>query len=83
LSHPSVMLANMQTIEVNELVHEPEALLVSATFEPCAAFGAGGDSSPVCAACGWLEAEHEPPVADVHVLPMRRIPRRTPKRLAS
>jgi hypothetical protein len=77
------MLAFMQTIAVNELVSEPEALLVSASFEPCTTYGADGDGSPVCAACGWLEAEHEPPVAEVHVLPAREMPRRTPKRLAS
>ncbi len=57
--------------------------LVSTTFEACAEFGAGTDGSPVCAGCGWLEAEHEAPDADVHTLPARRPAVRTPKRLAS
>lgn len=79
------MLSRMQTIEVNDLV--------SASFEACATFGAGGDGSPVCIACGWLEAEHEPDlakpdlakpdVAEVHALPRRKVPRPAPKRLAS
>jgi hypothetical protein len=74
------MLSRMQTIEVNDLV--------SAWFEACPTFGAGADGSPVCIACGWLEAEHEPDlaqpdVADVYALPRRKVPRPTPKRLAS
>jgi hypothetical protein len=69
------MLSRMQTIEVNDLV--------SASFEACATFGAGGDGSPVCIACGWLEAEHEAEVAEVHALPRRTVPRPAPKRLAS
>ena len=69
------MLARMETIEMNQLV--------SATFEACAAFGNAGDGSPVCAACGWLEAEHEPETAEVRTLPTRRVTRPTPKRLAS
>ena len=78
------MLSGMETIEVNEWVSE----WVSAAFEACAAFGAAGDGSPVCAACGWLEAEHEPEAAEVRTLPGRTLPGRTvpwstPKRLAS
>ena len=69
------MLSRMQTIEVNDLV--------SVGFEACAAFGAGGDGSPVCGVCGWLESEHEPEVAEVHTLPRRTLSRPTPKRLAS
>jgi len=69
------MLSRMDTIEMNQLV--------SATFEACAAFGNAGDGSPVCAACGWLEAEHEPEAAEVRALPTRTLPRRTPTRLAS
>ena len=69
------MLSRMQTIEVNDLV--------SASFEACATFGAGGDSSPVCIDCGWLESEHEPEIAEVHALPRREVPRPAPKRLAS
>ena len=69
------MLSRMDTIEMNELV--------SAAFEPCAAFGNAGDGSPVCAACGWLEVEHEPEAAGVRTLPTRTVPRPTPTRLAS
>jgi hypothetical protein len=74
------MLSRMQTIEVNDLV--------SASFEACTTFGAGGDGSPVCVACGWLEAEHAPvvaeaDVAEVHALPRRKVARPAPKRLAS
>jgi hypothetical protein len=64
----------MQTIETNNLV--------SASFEACAEFRAG-DGSPVCEACGWLEAEHDQPEASVHVLPRRRRAAGTPRRLAS
>jgi len=69
------MLSRMETIEMNQLV--------SAAFEACAAFGSAGDGSPVCAACGWLEAEHEPEAAEVRTLPTRTLPRPTPTRLAS
>jgi hypothetical protein len=69
------MLSRMQTIAVNDLV--------SASFEACATFGAGGDDAPVCVACGWLEAEHEAEVAEVHALPRRAVSPPTPKRLAS
>ena len=69
------MLSRMETIEMNQLV--------SAAFEACAAFGSAGDGSPVCAACGWLEAEHEPEAAEVRTLPTRTRPRPTPTRLAS
>ena len=74
------MLARMDTIEGNEFVDT----FVSAAFEPCVAFGAAGDGSSVCVACGWLDTEHEPQVAEVRMLPTaRRMSRRTPKRLAS
>ena len=69
------MLSRMETIEVNELV--------SGAFEACAKFGAAGDGSPVCVACGRLDAEHEPAIAEVRTLPTRGMPRPTPKRLAS
>jgi hypothetical protein len=69
------MLRDMQTITVNELV--------SATFEACVEFETVGDGSPVCAGCGWLEAEHEPGVAEVHTLPTRPASRPGQKRLAS
>ena len=74
------MLSRMQTIEVNDLV--------SASFEACTTFGAAGDGSPVCAACGWLDTEHEPvvaepDVAEVHALPRRKVARPVPRRLAS
>jgi hypothetical protein len=69
------MLSSMQTIEVNDLV--------SASFEACSAFGAPGDGTPVCAACGWLEAEHDLPGAEVHVLPRRARSGPTPRRIAS
>jgi hypothetical protein len=73
------MLARMETIEANELVSAP----VTAAFEACASFGAAGDGSPVCVACGWLDAEHEPEIAEVRALPTGKAPRLTPKRLAS
>lgn len=69
------MLSRMQTIEMNDLV--------SATFEPCAAFGPSAGGSPVCEACGWLEGEHDQPVAEVHALPTRAVSRTAPHRLAS
>ena len=77
MSHRSVMLAAMQTIETYDLV--------SASFEACAAFAAMGDGSPVCAGCGWLEAEHDHDLAEVRSLPTRERRRqpRAPKRLAS
>jgi hypothetical protein len=69
------MLLSMQTIDANDLV--------SAMFEACTAYAAGPDASPVCAGCGWLDAEHEPAVAEVRALPARRRAGATPKRLAS
>jgi hypothetical protein len=74
------MLSRMDTIEMNQPV---SATFLSATFEACAAFDDAGDGSPVCAACGWLEGEHEPEAAEVRALPTRTLPRRTPTRLAS
>ena len=73
------MLARMDTIEEHAFVSP----IVSAAFEPCAAFGAAGDGSAVCVACGWLDDEHERHIADVRTLPARTLPRVTPKRLAS
>ncbi|MDQ1511457.1 MAG: hypothetical protein QOG50_3301 [Actinomycetota bacterium] len=73
------MLARMDTIEGNAFA----GALVSAAFEPCVAFGAAGDGSSVCVACGWLDAEHEPQIAEVRTLPTRKPSRLTPKRLAS
>ena len=75
----------MDTIEMNQLVSATfvSATFVSARFEACAAFDDAGDGSPVCAACGWLEGEHEPEAAEVRALPTRTRPRRTPTRLAS
>jgi hypothetical protein len=64
----------MQTIETNDLV--------SGAFEACAEFSAPGHGSPVCEGCGWLEAEHDPGIAEVRTLPTRRSTR-VPKRLAS
>lgn len=69
------MLLNMQTIDANDLV--------SAMFEPCAAYATGPDASPVCATCGWLDAEHEADIAEVRTLRTPRRPGATPKRLAS
>jgi hypothetical protein len=69
------MLSSMQMIDTNDLV--------SASFEACAEFGAG-DGSPVCEACGWLEAEHDQPAASVRVLAARAVGAlATPRRLAS
>jgi len=66
----------MQTIDANDLV--------SALFEVCPAYASGPDASPVCAACGWLDAEHEVQGnAEVRALPARPRPGITPKRLAS
>lgn len=69
----------MQTIDTFPPMNE----LVSTSFEACAEFGAPADGSPVCAACGWLETEHEVPGADVHALAARRPAVRAPQRLAS
>ena len=74
------MISRMETIEMNQLV---SATFVSTTFEACAAFDDAGDGSPVCAACGWLEGEHEPEAAEVRALPTRMLPRPTSTRLAS
>jgi hypothetical protein len=68
------MVPDMQTIEVNQLV--------SGLFEACPEFAGPGDGSPVCASCGWLEAEHDHGLAPVHALPARAATR-APKRLAS
>jgi hypothetical protein len=74
------MLARMDTIEENALV----SAFVSTAFEPCVAFGAADDGSSVCVACGWLDAEHEPQIAEVRTLPTaRRMSHLRPKRLAS
>jgi hypothetical protein len=76
----------MQTINRNELTDEHDEVEETAfgAFEACVEFSGDGAGSPVCAACGWLDAEHGPAVAVVHALPRRvRGPLRTPKRLAS
>ncbi|MDQ1447722.1 MAG: hypothetical protein QOC79_693 [Actinomycetota bacterium] len=77
------MLSRMETIEMNQLVSAWVSGWVSAAFEACAAFGNAGDGSPVCAACGWLEAEHEPETAEVRALPTRTLSGPTPTRIAS
>ena len=64
----------MQTIDANELV--------SGAFQACAEFSAPADGAPVCAGCGWLEAEHDHVIAEVRSLPTRKAAR-VPKRLAS
>jgi hypothetical protein len=64
----------MQTIDVNDLV--------SASFEPCTSF-ASADTTPVCAACGWLDGEHEPAIAEVLSLPIPAPAQKRAKRLAS
>ena len=53
---------------------------LSTPFEACTTFAADANGSAVCSACGWLDAEHEQPGADVHTLPVRAP---APKRLAS
>jgi hypothetical protein len=58
------MLSRMQTNDVNDQVR--------AAFEACPTFAAEGDGSPVCAACGWLGAEHEPEVAPRHARSLSR-----------
>ena len=76
------MVSAMQTIDANELV--------SGAFQACAEFSAPADGAPVCAGCGWLEAEHDHGhhhgqhhgVAEVRTLPARPVVKR-PKRLAS
>ena len=78
VSHLSVMLRRMETIEGNDLV--------SAAFEACAAFrpaGSPAGATPVCAACGWLDHEHEHPGAEVRILAPARRRGRRPTRLAS
>jgi hypothetical protein len=69
------MLAAMQTINANDLV--------SAMFEACSGFAPGADGSPVCSACGWLDAEHAAEIAEVRTLPARTRPVAVPKRIAS
>jgi hypothetical protein len=69
----------METIDTDIQANE----LVSTLFEACQAFAAGADHSPVCRTCGWLEAEHEPDVAEVRSLPVGGPERLAPKRLAS
>ena len=75
----------MQTIDTSHPVSG--AFEISGAFEPCGSLVVPGDGSPVCAACGWLDAEHEPPrddsVAEVRALPARPSKRPAPKRLAS
>jgi len=68
------MVCDMQTIDANELV--------SGAFEACAEFSGPADGSPVCAGCGWLEAEHDHGIAEVTSLPTREAAR-APRRLAS
>ena len=57
---------------------------VKVRFEACTAFEADGSGTAACAACGWLDHEHEgeapEPEADVRVLPARPA---QPARLAS
>jgi hypothetical protein len=65
----------MQTIDTNDLV--------SGLFEACGEYSAGTEASPVCAACGWLEAEHAPEIAVVRSLPARRRAPVVPNRIAS
>ncbi len=69
----------MQTIEQTMDVYE----LVSTAFEPCTAFAPAHGGSPVCAACGWLDADHEAAGAEVHAFPRRAAAPPLPKRLAS
>jgi hypothetical protein len=68
------MVSAMQTMTTNHLV--------SGAFEACVEFSALDHGSPVCAGCGWLEAEHDHGIAEVRALPARRAAR-APKRLAS
>jgi hypothetical protein len=63
-----------------ETMHEQA--VISSQFEPCAKFGPASAGEPVCA-CGWLDTEHEQPVAEVRTLPRPRAARPAPKRLAS
>jgi hypothetical protein len=77
------MLRRMQTMTPDDLANG----LISTSFEACSAFGPVDHGSPVCAGCGWLDAEHAPEPAgsglgEVHVLPRRRA-RAVPKRMAS
>jgi hypothetical protein len=61
---------------LNDTINE---VPVASRWEPCGNFSADHSSSPVCAACGWLDGEHGPG-ATVHQLPNRVTPAR---RLAS
>ncbi len=61
------------------LTHET---LINSSFEPCPAFAAIAGDGPVCA-CGWLDVEHEQPIAEVHALPVRRVRRPASNRIAS
>jgi len=57
--------------------------LVSSLFEACGAFATSPEGTPVCAGCGWLEAEHAPEIAEVRSLPARQRAPASPRRLAS
>jgi hypothetical protein len=63
------MLARMQTNDENDPNEHDQ---VRSAFEACATFAAEGDGSPVCAACGWLGADHEPEVAPRRARSMHR-----------
>lgn len=86
------MLAGMQTFE-EHAAGDPDGSSqvvtvvtgVVTAFEACAAFAGRGDGSPECAACGWLETEHDGGFAGVRVLAPRRRPGAddSPRRLAS
>ena len=69
----------MQTFDTNDLVND----LATGRFESCSAFAAGPQAAPVCADCGWLDADHTPEIADVHALPARRRTPAVPARIAS
>ncbi len=79
MSHPVAMMAGMRTTTSPEAGPD----FVTASFASCASFASPADGSPVCDACGWLVAEHEPAGAEVRALPRAVRVQSGPKRLAS
>ncbi len=74
MSHPCAIVSPMETTYSDSVI--------SSQFEACAEFGPTSAGAPVCA-CGWLDTEHDQPVAEVRTLRRARPTRPAPKRLAS
>jgi hypothetical protein len=69
------MLTAMHTFDASPLGDGVIDGPVVTAFEACAGFVPGGDGSPACLACGWLDAEHSATRdAEVRRLAPRRLP---------